>query len=109
MSGSDYELLSGKRDGVTFDEARDKARLNRQAAAVYDVMRDSRWRTLQDIANLTGEPAPSISARLRDLRKARFGGFQVEREYISDGIWHYRLLPADTTEPVQLELLEAAE
>lgn len=101
--------LEGHRDGATYDDSRDRARLNRQALAVYDLMRDGQWRTLPQIAGLTGEPEASISARLRDLRKPRFGEYIVERRYLSDGMWAYRVLPPDIKEPVQLELLEAVE
>lgn len=99
--------LLGHRDGDTYEAKRDKARLNRQALAVYDLMRDQRWRTLQEISDMTGEPIASVSARLRDLRKERFGAYQVDREYVSDGLWRYRVLPPTAIEPVQLELLEA--
>lgn len=70
------------RDGETYDHERDGARLNRQAHAVYALMRDQRWRTLAEIAERLGEPEASVSARLRDLRKEKFGGFLVEREYL---------------------------
>lgn len=101
------EHLLGHRDGETYDAKRDRARLNRQALAVYDLMQDQRWRTLAEIAERTHEPEASVSARLRDLRKPRFGAYVVEREYAGDGQWRYRVLPPETTEPVQLELLEA--
>lgn len=101
--------LEGKRDGKTYDDSRDRARLNRQALAVYDVMKDGHWRTLGQIADLTDEPEASISARLRDLRKPRFGGFVVDRMYLCDGIWQYRVLKPEPKEEVQLELLDDAE
>lgn len=83
--------IEGHREGGTFDPARDTDRLNRQARAVFNVMRDGKWRTLKTIALLTNEPEASVSARLRDLRKPRFGGHVVDRSYVADGIWQYRL------------------
>lgn len=83
--------IEGHREGGTFDRARDTDRLNRQARAVFIVMRDGKWRTLKTIALLTNEPEASVSARLRDLRKPRFGGYVVDRSYVADGIWRYRL------------------
>ena len=77
------------RDGETFDAKRDGKRLNAQAAAVYAYMRHGEWRTLADIAANTGHPEASVSARLRDLRKV---GYTVERRYIANGLWHYRVL-----------------
>ena len=99
-----HEHTDGHRDGETYDPGRDLARLNRQAAAVYELMQDKHWRTLAEIALATGEPEPSISARLRDLRKDRFGGFVVEREYVSHGQWRYRVLPPKPVEAVQTEM-----
>lgn len=74
--------------GDTFDPDRDGARLNAQQKRVWLAMRDGQWRTLADIAQLTQDPEASVSARLRDLR--RFG-FTVDREYIENGLWKYRL------------------
>jgi len=78
-------------DGATFDQSRDGPRLNRQAQLVFNVVRDGRWRTLHAIAEQTGQPEASVSARLRDLRKPRFGSHSVDRRYIAQGVWEYRL------------------
>jgi hypothetical protein len=80
-------------DGETYDEARDRARLSRQLNRVWEAMRDRRWRTLGDLAEELGDPEASISARLRDLRKEKFGGYRVRRRYVRRGLWEYRLLP----------------
>lgn len=66
-------------DGETFSARFDLARLNEQTRRVYAVMRDGAWRTLAEIRAATGDPEASVSARLRDLRKVRFGGFNIER------------------------------
>lgn len=84
-----------KRGGKTFSDERDGQRLNRQAYVVWMLMRDARWRTLAEIASLTGEPEASVSARLRDLRKDRFGGHTVDRRYLRHGLWEYRLMPRE--------------
>lgn len=78
-------------DGETYEPARDETRLNVQLRAVRDLMADGKWRTLERIATATGHPEASVSARLRDLRKPRFGGHTVERRYVGDGLWEYRL------------------
>lgn len=85
----------GHRDGATYDEAVDYARLNKQARRVYNVMRDGMWRSLRQIEDQTGDPQASISARLRDFRKQRYGGLNVERRR-TEGTWFYRLV---VTEP----------
>lgn len=85
-------ILEQPRDGATFDPTRDLARLNDQHLRVYRVMRDGEWRTLGAIAMQTGDPEASISARLRDFRKPRFGGHTVERRHIGVGLWAYCLI-----------------
>ena len=79
-------------DGKTYDPVLDKARLSRQLDAVKDLMRDGEWRSLGEIAAATGCPEASVSARLRDLRKLKFGGHIVERRRLSEGLHEYRLL-----------------
>ena len=81
-------------DGATFDLPSDGARLKSQLVAVYRLMFDGQWRTLREIADaLGGQPEASVSARLRDLRKDRFGGFSVERRRRGEGrgLFEYRL------------------
>ena len=85
-------------DGYTYEPERDGDRLRAQLARVWTVMRDSRWRTLEDISQATGDPSQSISARLRDFRKRKFGRHLVERRYLHDGLWEYRLVPAGVQE-----------
>ena len=84
--------LDGDRDGDTFADD-DRERLNRQARRVYRVMLDNRWHTLGEIGELTGDPEQSVSARLRDLRKARFGAHEIERRRVVGipGLWEYRM------------------
>lgn len=96
MIGEQQELplgLEGPRGGDTFEAARDESRLNRQMRDVWRIVRDEEWHTLPEIADLTGHPEASISARLRDLRKRRFGGHTVERTFVGAGLWAYRFHP----------------
>lgn len=76
--------------GETYDEALDGERLGRQCQSVLDCMSDGRWRSLRDIANETGEPEASISARLRDLD--HWNGWRKHRQRVAGGLWHYRLV-----------------
>lgn len=80
-------------DGATYQPARDYARLQNQLGRVYRVLQSGRWLTLPEIASLTGDPEASISARIRDLRKEKFGGFAVEHRVRAgpSGLWEYRL------------------
>lgn len=81
--------------GATYDAAVDHQRLCRQAQVVFDLMADGEWRTLSEIEEATGFGQASISARLRDFRKARFGGFNVKRRRRGAppcGLFEYQLL-----------------
>jgi hypothetical protein len=81
----------GPRSGATYDDDRDRDRLNRQARMVWRVIRDGKWHTLGELATATGgEPEASVSARLRDFRKSRFGSHIIARRYVGDGLWEYR-------------------
>lgn len=79
-------------DGITYDHARDSARLGDQMTAVFDLMKDGQWRTLQQISIAALAPESSVSARLRDLRKPRFGGYRVARRYVCKGCFVYQLV-----------------
>lgn len=57
----------------------DQAALGDQLQAIYDVMKDGEWRTVQEIAGLTHFAENSISAQLRNLRKLRHGGYDVPK------------------------------
>jgi hypothetical protein len=80
-------------DGDDYQPARDDPRLTSQLGRIKTLMLDGRWRTLPEIESETGDPPASISAQLRHLRKKRFGSHTVERRYIADGLYEYRLLP----------------
>lgn len=79
-------------DGITFKEPRDGGRLRKQLSRVLALMLDGRYRSLAEISSVTGFPESSISARLRDLRKPKFGGYTVDRVYVDRGVWHYRVV-----------------
>jgi hypothetical protein len=74
----------------------DEIRLTKQFKRVWDVMVRGEWLTLSEVALESGDPITSISARLRDFRKARFGAHVVDRRRKGDakmGLWEYRLTP----------------
>lgn len=78
-------------DGATYEPARDKDRLTAQLASVRMFMWDGDWHTLKQIATAVQCPEASASARLRDLRKPRFGAFTIERRRVTDGLHEYRM------------------
>jgi hypothetical protein len=78
--------------GETFDPKRDTSRLFRQLQLVRAQMADGLWHTLGELEIATGYPQASISARIRDLRKERWGSHVVVREFVRRGLWRYRLV-----------------
>lgn len=79
-------------DGQTFNLARDGRRLACQHNRVLSAIRGGDWVTLALLSAMTGDPEASISARLRDLRKPKFGAHQIERRYVRRGLHEYRLV-----------------
>lgn len=81
-------------NGSSYDHAVDEPRLARQHERVKHCMRDGAWRTLAEIEAATGDPAASISAQLRHLRKPRFGSHIVEKRARGGravGLFEYRV------------------
>lgn len=82
-------------NGPAYDPKHDRVRLSVQYKRIFDLMQDAAWRTLDEIAKLTGDPPASVSAQLRHMRKARFGSHTVDKERIGEkgnGLWTYRLV-----------------
>lgn len=82
-------------NGSDYDPQYDQNRLTNQLQRVFDCMKDSKWRTLDEISIVTKDPHASISAQLRHLRKERFGKHIVEKRYRGDreqGLWEYKLI-----------------
>lgn len=96
-------------DGPEYRREFDHTRLTGQILRVFACMRDGRWRTLEEICVRTGDPAASISAQLRHLRKPKFGSYIVEkraRGAREHGLFEYRLgVPAARPVNSQMELL----
>jgi hypothetical protein len=81
-------------NGSNYNPSVDHARLSKQHERVRDCMLDGVWRTLEEIAALTGDPPASVSAQLRHLRKPRFGSYTIEKRARGDrasGLFEYRL------------------
>lgn len=86
-------------DGLSYEAALDRIRLTRQLQVVFIVTeqasRKGQWLTLGELAAACGAPESSISARLRDLRKPRFGSHVVEKRRRGEGrrgLWEYKVL-----------------
>lgn len=82
-------------DGDDYVPKRDDPRLTRQHIRIRDLMLDGVWRTLGEIAAVTGDPEASISAQLRHLRKPRFGALTVQKRHRGNGavgLYEYRIV-----------------
>ena len=79
-------------DGDTYEPDKDKARLTGQLGRVFAVMSDGHWHSLREIADKAKGSEASVSARLRDLRKEKFGSYEVERRRLDGGLFQYRLV-----------------
>ena len=83
-------------DGETFELSKDGYRLTTQFVRVLVFMGDHQWHTLRAISEAVGGAEASVSARLRDFRKPRFGGYTVEKRRVGGGrrgLWEYRIPP----------------
>ncbi len=82
-------------DGITYDRKLDRPRLQHQIDALkLYLSQDGGWHTLESLSGNLGYPMQSISARLRDLRKPKFGGYEIARRRVPGqrGLWEYSLV-----------------
>lgn len=82
-------------DGKTYEPRYDCARLTGQLERVFVTMWGGEWWTLSDLARRVGAETQSISARIRDLKKMRFGNHTIEKRRkgnANNGLWEYRLI-----------------
>jgi hypothetical protein len=87
----DAPLFGGK----TFDEELDSARLTKNLEKIRDYMLSHEgFRTPSEIRRwLNLPPETEITARLRDLRKPKFGAYEVtaRRRWLGGGVYEYRV------------------
>lgn len=79
-------------DGQTYNPEQDFTRLKGQRDRVFRLMSDGQWRTLSEISKHAGGSEASISARLRDFRKDKYGSRDIQRERVAGGLWRYRMV-----------------
>ena len=87
-------------DGETYDPEYDRKRLGRQLQAVFDLMQDGAWRTLEEIQGILERSGiramtTNLSARMRDFRKPEYGKHESNkrrRRPACAGIYEYQLV-----------------
>lgn len=98
-------------DGFTFDPKLDGKRLKGQHERVFALMSDGRFRTVPEIVKtlrqLWGKnySETGVSARLRDLRKTKFGKYIVDSRRVGDprnGLHAYRVRLPQQQEELEL-------
>lgn len=84
--------------GPAYDKKRDVARTSAQMERIRKYMLASKdWQTLDQIsAGLVmlyeaHFPAASVSAQLRHLKRPEHGGYILDKRYIGNGLWAYKL------------------
>lgn len=61
------------------------------AVLLHALQADREWRTLAQLAGVTGISESSLSAQLRNLRKVKHGGHVVEKRRLNGGNGLYRV------------------
>ena len=92
-------------DGGTYEQEVDKKRMTAQLSLVRELMSDGRWWSIAQLADAIWKSGymatpQGISARIRDLRKARYGGREVDRrrKTPASGDYLYRLVSTEEQE-----------
>jgi hypothetical protein len=78
-------------DGSTYSPELDHKRLTGMLHRIYAVLSNGRWYTLRELSQLANGTEASISARLRDLRKVRFGSHTIDKKREANGLWRYKM------------------
>lgn len=80
-------------DGETYEPERDEPRLLTQLERVARCLGEGGWWSLWHLRTVSKGSEAGVSARLRDFRKERFGGFVIERKRTEGGGYLYRVAP----------------
>jgi len=87
-------------DGPVYDPIHDQKRLSTQYYRIFNLMKDGKWRTLEEIEIELKYPQASISAQLRHAKKKRNGSHRLEKQRRGEeksGLWEYRLTVNENT------------
>ena len=82
-------------DGPDYDPALDEDRLSKALGRIWVAMSRGGWWTLAELASAGECSEAGAAARIRDLRKRRYGSHLVEKRRRGDpkaGLWEYRMV-----------------
>jgi hypothetical protein len=79
-------------DGETYDEELDGERMTTQLELVREIMSDQGWHRIIEVANRVDCTESGAAARIRDLRKEKFGSWEIMRRRVAhgNGLHEYR-------------------
>ena len=79
-------------DGETYDEELDGERMTTQLELVREIMSDQGWHRILEVANRVDCSESGAAARIRDLRKEKFGAWNIVRRRVAhgNGLHEYR-------------------
>ena len=79
-------------DGETYDEELDGERMTTQLELVREIMSDQGWHRILEVANRVDCSESGAAARIRDLRKEKFGSWEIVRRRVAhgNGLHEYR-------------------
>jgi hypothetical protein len=81
-------------DGETYKYLIDFERMDTLFRQVWDIMEDNRWHYPAELEDaLRPHLWASLSARVRDPRKLKWGEHLVLSEPRGNGLWRYKLIP----------------
>jgi hypothetical protein len=94
------DQIFGDRDGRTFSPALDRLSLDTQAGLTFIFMSTHEWVTPEEVIEGIGwvhSSTASVTARFRDFRKPKFGGYVVlrRRRAGSRRLHEYMLMPPE--------------
>jgi hypothetical protein len=69
-----------------------QTKTSQQLVRVFNALTDGGWHTLAALGKRVNAPTQSVSARLRDLRKDKFGGNTIERRRANPTTFVYRFV-----------------
>jgi hypothetical protein len=70
----------------------DRKRLKSQRSGVWNILRDHRWHPLTIFKQKVKGSDSSITARIRDARKKKYGGHIIQCARDAAGVYRYRLV-----------------
>ena len=74
---------------TTHEEQQDRAR--DQLFRVWNYLRNHTWVRVPEMAEALGISQTGAASRIRDLRKAKYGGHIVLRRFLGHGIYEFSL------------------